>query len=185
MKHKLSAFKIVWYGVHLAWAFLWIIPEINGPIYTKCVRNYLCARYLRVSGWPFYYLVDSADNQWRDIRGNLPLLTACLVGISLLHFILRNYNKGIFTSDTPSLRANKSSWFRVIVGVIFLFVLHKWHMYIILVVALVTYLLAMSLKGRRGAVLITWLFAISVLLMKESYRIQHLLDSEVRNSPSN
>ena len=168
--------KLIWFGANLFVVFWWIIPVLSGPIYSKCVRYHVCARYIKSSGWPFYYSVDLADNQWRDIRGNLPLLWACLLGISGLHFLVIRYYKKF---NTSSITASKSCWFRFIVGVIFLYVLHQWHMYIILIISLIAYQLAMYWSGCKWARLYTWLFALVILMIKESYRIKHYLNSDV------
>ena len=176
---KLNIFLILWYGLNIAVLYLWIIPTVSAPIYTKCVRYRVCSRFLHSSGWPFYYLVDMADGQWRDIRGNLPLLWAALLGVSALHFALRYYCRSVLKLQDSKVAALKSSWFRVVVGVVFLFVLHRWHMYIVLVLCLVTFQLAVSLRGARGSIAITWMFALAILALKETYRWQHIIDMNV------
>ena len=191
MKTKINYNILGFCLINIAFLLFYIIPTIGGQVYTKCARYHVCSRYLRSSGWPFYYTTDHADNQWKDIRNNFPLLWCCLISISTGHYIIRAYfcnntdvkHKNNENNDNNEKmlqkNAHKSSCFRVLVGLIFLFVMHKWHMYIILVIALVTFQLAMSLKSSSYGKLIIWIFALCLLGLKECYRIKYWINIPV------
>lgn len=189
MKAKVNYNVLGFCILNIAFLLFWIIPNVGSQVYTKCTRYHICARYLRSSGYPFYYTTDHADAQWKDIRSNLFLLWTCLILISMGHYVVKVvfYTKLNTKNENKSNKerilqknARVSSSFRVLVGLIFLFVMHKWHMHIVMVIALITFQLAMSLKGAKYARLFVWLFALSLLLLKECYRIKHYINIPVR-----
>ncbi len=184
-KHELI--RAIFYIVNLLFFLFYVIPTISAPVYTKCVRYHICSRYLHNSGWPFYVPIDLADSQWRDIRSNMPLLWVCLFGTTLGHYfvrkcITRSQFASLLGGDTMTdedFEAKKSSWFRMLVGIVFIGVMHKFHAIIIILIACGTYVLAMWLSGCNGSNAVTWVVALSLLLLKEAYRYQDDLNIPV------
>jgi D-alanyl-lipoteichoic acid acyltransferase DltB (MBOAT superfamily) len=66
-----------------------------------------------------------------------------------------------------------SSYFRLIVGIGFIILLHGRHSLVVLLISYLGFKLAKSQTNSKNSTLYTWLYAISILLFKESYRLQH------------
>lgn len=159
------------YGLHILWAAGVFIPKIGDAVAQKCFSNYHCSRYVRRS--QFGHTVDLADGQWREFRSSLWLLMLTAVGTSLLVIMARNIlSKQLRYEHQTVVRS--ISVIRVVIGVIILFVQHGYHAFIVIAIASVGYMLArLSYKGKIHFAT-TWLFAIIILLFKESYRVKHM-----------
>lgn len=66
-----------------------------------------------------------------------------------------------------------SSYFRLIVGIAFIMLLHGRHSLVVLIISYLGFKLAKSQTNSKNSTLYTWIYAISILLFKESYRLQH------------
>eukprot|EP01032_Pedospumella_encystans_P021087 gene21087-23929_t len=159
------------YGVHILWAAGVFIPKIGDAVAQKCFSNFHCARFVRRS--QFGHTIDLADGQWREFRSSLWLLLLTASGTSLLVIVARNIlTKQLKCDDQVVVRS--ISAIRIVIGVIILFVQHGYHAFIVIAIAAIGYVLArLSYKGNAHFVT-TWLYAIIILLFKESYRIKHM-----------
>eukprot|EP00605_Chrysophyceae_sp_TOSAG23-4_P002313 GSChrysophyteH1.ASY1.ANO1.2559.1 assembled CDS len=162
MKNKSwFSFEGIVYIIHLLFFFGHLVPTVGGRIRSECEGYYGCSRFLRQSS--FGYTVDLADGQWRDLRGTFPLLWATLAATSVGHWLISS--------------ASVSIWFRLIIGMVFVTVMHGYQALIVLVLSYVGYRLAHWQKdlklSPRGSFAVTWMYAIFILFFKESYRIQH------------
>ena len=176
-KKSFLSFDGLFYIVHLLFFFGYLLPEIGGKVRVKCENDPYCSR-LFYRSWLGYRL-DTADVQWRDLRSAFPLLWMTLLGTTIGHWLWRKFWKlGYMSKELRLLdSANISAWFRLIVGLIFLAIMHGKHTLIVLVIAFVGYRLTrwqheVGLTHGKS-IAITWVYAIAVLLFKESYRIQH------------
>lgn len=176
---KVSILESVIYGAHLIFFFGYLVPMIGGKVRQECEGYHGCARHLRKS--LFGYSVDMADGQWRDLRSTFPLLWLTLAATTAGHWICRRVWNKAFVSPRLSLPAEDATvtaYFRLAVGVIFLYVMHGRQALIVLIIAFIGFRLTRwqleaGLTHGKG-VCITWIYAIAVLLFKESYRLQHL-----------
>jgi D-alanyl-lipoteichoic acid acyltransferase DltB (MBOAT superfamily) len=167
--------ELVVYGVHLLFFFGFLMPTIGSEVRQKCLGWPRCRQHLR-EVWLGYH-VDLADGQWSDLRKMFPLLWMTLLGTAGGHWLCRRiWHKSLQSviSDCATITA----WFRLLVGLVFLYVLHGYHALIVLAIAFVGYRITRwqaeyNAGGREGGAWITWLFAAAVLLLKESYRVQH------------
>ena len=138
----------------------------------KCEGYYGCSRHIRKT--VFGYNIDLADGQWRDMRGNFLLLWATLLLTTIGHYLCSKVWKMRKANNIADM-ATLSAVFRLVVGAIFLYVLHGKHG---LIVALLAYIGYRITKWQQEAGsfsgLYSWAFIIVVILFKESYRIMHL-----------
>ena len=167
------------YGSHLIFFFGYLVPILGDKVRQECEGYYRCAHHIRKTSLGYY--VDTADTQWRDLRSSFPLLWLTLVGTTLGHWFFRRISQ--YSSISTFLHLDSegaaiTTWFRLVVGIVFLYVMHGRQAIVILVIAylgfrLTRWQLEAGLIHGKGT-LITWLYAIAILLFKESYRIQHL-----------
>ena len=114
----------------------------------------------------FGYNVDLADNQWKEFRSSLPLLFATAAAASIASWaIFQLFNRF-------NLKHMQS--FRIIFGIIFVVVQHGLHSMVIFGICIGGVLISVYCRQRLIHPYVTWAYAIFVLLLKESYRIQHL-----------
>ena len=161
------------YAVNLAYFYLHLLPSLARAISKKCHETPSCARYLQLT-WLNYY-TDRADGQWREFRGSLWLLWACLLLSLSMNFIIRGLWKH-FSAGTSRKQDGGlflQNLFRLLFGAIFLAVQHGYHALIVVAIALVGYSLTKFMKDSRFNVLTTWTYAVTILLLKESYRVQY------------
>jgi D-alanyl-lipoteichoic acid acyltransferase DltB (MBOAT superfamily) len=152
---------VLFYGTHLYYFYGVIIWNIGVSISEKCHGVWVCRHHLHDSG--FGYEVDWADGQWREFRRSLWLLALVAVGTSLLGYVLKHF--------FPSIPLNPV---RLMVGLVVLFVQHRYQSGIILALALLSFLLVKLTAGTPYlSPTFTWIFGIITLLFKESYRIKH------------
>ena len=166
---KLSCF----YAVNLAYFYLHLLPGLARTISKKCHGTPNCARYLQLTR--LHYYTDRADGQWREFRGSLWLLWICLLVSLSVNFIIRSLWKQLSagTSRKQDDGLFLQNLFRFVFGAIFLTVQHGYHALIVVAIALIGYFLTKFMKESRFNVLTTWTYAITILLLKESYRIQY------------
>ena len=128
------------YVVHLIFFFFYVVPIYGGTVKTKCEGYLGCSRFIRPT--VLGYSVDLADGQWRDMRGNFPLLWATLFLTTAGHWFCSKFWKNMRKPGSPTLigeLATVSAVFRLVVGAIFLYVLHGRHSLIVLILAYVGY----------------------------------------------
>ena len=171
VNHFLS-FEFVIYFIHLIVFFLYVVPLYGDTVKQKCEGYYGCSRHIRKT--VFGYNIDLADGQWRDMRGNFLLLWATLLLTTIGHYLCSKVWKMRKANNIADM-ATLSAVFRLVVGAIFLYVLHGKHG---LIVALLAYIGYRITKWQQEAGsfsgLYSWAFIIVVILFKESYRIMHL-----------
>lgn len=146
---------------HLIWFYFWIIPKAGHTISNKCKDNWYCARLLRQS--IFGYHSDLADGQWREFRESLWLLVLSAFLVSFISQITQSFDNRKVTSYS-----------RVFVALIILYVQHGAHSLIIISIALIGYATTKYFAKNSFKAVIMWVLAISILLFKESYRIKHI-----------
>ena len=143
-KERISILEVIFYIVHVLFFFGYLVPTVGGRVRQECEARYQCARYMRMS-W-LGYAVDLADGQWRDLRGSFPLLWTVLIATTGGHWICQrlwyhwsasSYALGQNRSVTQN--ASVAAWFRLLVGLIFVYVMHGRHCMIVLLIAFVGY----------------------------------------------
>ena len=169
---RLDYFTLAFYVVNLGTFHLIILLGNGLKIKAKCHENFSCSRHLRLT-WLNYY-ADFADGQWREFRGSLWLLWSCVILTVGVNVFIRFLCKQIATSaQNLRYRFYLQTAFRLIFAAVFMIIQHNYHSVIIILIAVVGFHLAKTLKGSKHATLLNWLYTIAVLLFKESYRVQH------------
>lgn len=166
MKYQVSALLrrvplYIFYAINLYYFYAVIIFSRKSSFSSLCDRYFVCDRHRipNILGWQ----TDLSDSQWRSFRSNLLLLSAVAIGLSFVSRACNFFFPGM--SQAP---------FRALSGVIILFVQHGYHAFIILALTFLSYALAWSFAGSFLGPLSAWSVGIFVLLLKESYRVQHL-----------
>ena len=168
---SLDLFLGIVYVLHILWAALVFIPKIGDAVAEKCYQHYHCARHIRRSS--FGYNIDLADGQWREFRHSLGLLMVTAAGTSFVVYVARNVlSKQLKFKHTEVVIL--ISGLRIIIGVVILFVQHGYHALIVISIASAGYLLARLTYKQKSHFVVSWMFAVFVLLFKESYRIKHM-----------
>jgi len=161
-------YEALFYVVHLIIFYLWLLPLIGSSVREKCEGFWECRRFMKQT-W-LGYSVDLADTQWRELRSSMTLLWATMIVISVSHYRLR----GLWSKDAEG-GATASAWFRLIVGLGFLFVQHGRQSIVVLIICYIGYRIAKwQREAKTSSGLVSWLYALAVLLFKESYRLKHL-----------
>ena len=163
---------VIFYAVNLAYFYLWLLPSIGFRISAKCGNIWSCSRHLKQT-W-LHYPIDTSDGQWRDFRGSMWLLWACLTISAATYFCIRR----LFTRDsgaffTKSQRAIVHTLSRLTFGAVFLLAQHGYHSLIVILLAIVSFVIAKLLQRSKFSVPAVWIYATFILLFKESYRIKH------------
>eukprot|EP01040_Poterioochromonas_malhamensis_P001880 gene1880-2012_t len=153
-----TSFLWIVYAIHLYFFYFVIIWKVGFQIREKCLGNWRCSHYLQVTSYGYW--VDSADHQWREFRNNLVLLVIVAFGTSLIDRLCYHFRFNVAFS-------------RMIIGIIVILVQHQYYAIITLLLALMGYGITKTIKCPVLGKTLTWIFAIFVLLLKESYRIQH------------
>lgn len=168
--------EVVFYSVHFVLFYFVLVPSIGQSVREKCEAYHYCNSFVKKQTWlpGLTYSVDLADGQWRDLRGALGLLWASMLGITSAHYLLRGAWRLSDAVGAQRGDATASAWFRMLVGLVFLAVQHGYQSLVVLLIAYVGYRLAVwQREARLRHSAITWLYALTVLLFKESYRLQH------------
>ena len=158
------------YLTALIYVFIYLVPTIGGQVREKCYSSYHCSSLVR-RGF-FDNPIDLSDGQYRDFRSSVPLIviTSLLsVGLqSFLSWILRHFN----VKDSQKQRAIVA--YHVAFGITFLFIQHKYHMIVVLLICLMTYVLLLLSVATQYPLSLMWIYAIFVMLFKECYRLKLL-----------
>ena len=163
--------EVLFYAGHFVFFYFMLVPRIGASVKSKCDGYHGCRRFMRET-W-LGYKVDLADNQWRDIRGVLVLLWGAMILVTALHRLLRNHFVSSDSSDAAA--ASVSVSFRLLVGLVFLAVQHGAQSLVVLVLCYVGYRLAVwQREAQVRSSALTWIYAMAVILFKESYRLMHL-----------
>jgi protein-cysteine N-palmitoyltransferase HHAT len=134
-----------------------------------CATEWGCARFVRPA-WPRSISslgMDLADDQWREYRSNLPILCALMLGHAALSRAVRAVAADTSSATVGSLRTGMN----LTVSLIFIFVMHGLHALFPLALASGSYFLGKALAGTPLCVPVTWVYALSLLWVKEyTYR---------------
>jgi protein-cysteine N-palmitoyltransferase HHAT len=146
----------------------YLIPKIGKEIKEKCIEHRWCQYQLKNT--IFNYKVDLSDGQWREFRESLPLLFGTAILGVFLHSLFRRLKE-----NTTTKSLFKSTHFHFIFGSVVIFVQHGWHSCIVFLIVSGAYLLTKALRHIKGTyfLVITFVYAMSIILLKESYRVQH------------
>lgn len=146
----------------------YLIPKIGTEIKEKCVTHPWCNHQLKKT--IFNYRVDLSDGQWREFRESLPLL----IGTAILGVMLHSLFRRLKENSTAS-SVFKSTHFHLLFGSIVLVVQHGWHSSVIFLIAGGAYLLTKTFRHMRETyfLAIVYLYGFLIILLKESYRLQH------------
>jgi protein-cysteine N-palmitoyltransferase HHAT len=174
--HWKTVLLIFFYTVNLC-LFFTVLWKEGETVYSKCIGNWRCRQYLHNSPvilseyFGIQYQLDLADTQWKDFRQSLSLLSKVAVGTVTLSWFVR----WLWNNDFAR-RFRMNTWLRLVIGVTAIVVQHSWHSLIVFAICGMGFVIAqLALSVARYPWLskaIIWMFAISVLLFKESYRIQ-------------
>ena len=168
----LLTFEFAIYAVHLVVFFLYVVPLFGQTVKQKCEGYYGCSRYIKRT--VFGYSIDLADGQWRDMRGNFLLLWGTLLLTTAGHWLCSKIWNMRKPNSTIGDMATVSAVFRLVVGAIFLFVLHGRHCLIVFMLAYIGYRITRwQEEAGRLSGWYSWAYVIAVILFKESYRIMH------------
>ena len=163
---------VAFYACNLAYFYLYLLPVIGSRIAEKCNNVWQCSRHLKLT-W-LHYSIDTADGQWRDFRGSLYLLWMCLCISGIVNYSIHRVCK---FESVPFFRIENCAALqmtgRLIFGIIFLFIQHGYHSIVIVLIAAVGYLVAKVSSGWKWNAAVIWVYALAILLFKESYRIKH------------
>jgi protein-cysteine N-palmitoyltransferase HHAT len=151
------------------YTMVWGIWARAGGWRKLCATEWGCARFVRPA-WPQSIStlgMDFADDQWREYRSNLPILCA----VMLMHAALSRAVRAV-TADTSSATVGSlRTALNLTVSLIFIFVMHGLHALFPLALACGSYFLGKALAGTPLCVPATWVYALSLLWVKEyTYR---------------
>jgi D-alanyl-lipoteichoic acid acyltransferase DltB (MBOAT superfamily) len=147
--------KWIIYCAHLYYFYFVILYDYGSRIAEKCYGDRRCSRYLQKSSWSGGF-IDLSDGQWRDFRNSLPLLIGIAVGTSILDRICYYLKINVCYS-------------RCVIGMVALFIQHKYHSLIILTLVLLAYAITITVKSPRTSIALTWILGVFILFFKESY----------------
>lgn len=160
--------ELGYYATTLLGFYGYLIPTIGAEIREKCTQHPWCNHQLKRT--MFSDKVDLSDGQWREFRESLPLLIGTAILGVFLHFLFRKLKE-----KTEAGNVFKSTHFHFLFGSIVLFVQHGWHCGVVFLIACGAYLLTISFRHIRknSFLIIVYVYALMVILLKESYRVQH------------
>lgn len=162
-----TVIELGYYTSTLVGFYAYLIPSIGAEIKEICIAHHWCHHQLKKT--MFGYEVDMSDGQWREFRNSLPLLIGTAVLGVVLHAMFRRWRE-----NTKSFSLS-STHFHLVLGAVILFVQHGWHTVIVFSLIIGAFLVTKVTRHFRGAyfLVVVYLYAIAVLLLKESYRVQH------------
>lgn len=140
--------------------FLRVIPEHGQGLSVACREHWRCAQWYPERG-------DTADTQWTSFHDSLPLLVA----FAALNLFIKQLITRFFDDGDHSLAV------RVVLGLVFVTVLHGYHTLVVLAILLGGFILSHVTKHIRNRSIRTglaWAYAVSLMLLKESYRVKHM-----------
>lgn len=162
------------------YVYLYLIPSIGSTIQSKCYSDLYCSHLLHshsLTGYP----VDLSDNQYREFRSSIWLVVAAIIGSKCLQYVLRcmhsRFRSNILISECKLLTV-----YHALFGLTFLYIQHKWHAIIVLILIFVGFFITkLSIFTGKSEVLI-WVYALSMMLLKEGHRFQWLRQIQVINA---
>ncbi|KAJ7555855.1 hypothetical protein O6H91_05G057300 [Diphasiastrum complanatum] len=111
-------------------------------------------------GWISEQLIDLSDSQWRNFRGNLPVLTAVMAGFMLLGFAL---GQGFSFSGKGRLH------FWLLVSLIYVLYLHGACIIFIVAISLGNYAVVKCAGGTRLFPIALWSYNLAFLIGNRVY----------------
>lgn len=113
--------------------------------------------------------MDLSDGQYRDFRNNLKLMTILMILTIIINRFVAFIMSSIHTKD-DQYYVFSSIYPRLMIGCIAVLVQHSFHSIIILSIVLVGYKLSKLQSDSTFSLMLIWLFGVSILFLKESYR---------------
>ncbi|RYH10483.1 hypothetical protein EON65_39430 [archaeon] len=159
---------VVFYVAHL-WVFYGIVLyHLGGKVAEKCHGTWGCKR--RLSEGLLKYPIDLSDGQYREFRHHLRLFI--VIGIVSV-LVDKGYRLvlGILYPNNKILSASQLIYPKLIVGVIAVLVQHKYHSLIVFAIGLIGYYIPRISKNIYISTSLVWIYALSILALKESYRL--------------
>lgn len=144
----------------------YLVPTIGAEIKEKCTQHRWCNSHLKKSS--LGYNVDLSDGQWREFRDSLPLLC----GVALLGLVLHALFHRVGSIFAVTL---KKTHFHLLFGCIVIFVQHGYHSGVVILILSCAFFLAKSFRyiSTKYFLGVVYSYAILIILLKESYRVQH------------
>ncbi|KAF8438295.1 MBOAT, membrane-bound O-acyltransferase family-domain-containing protein [Terfezia claveryi] len=174
---KWNSIEFYFYYLFLAIA----IPLMFKATYelsTEDHPNYKKYEELLSKGWLFGRKVDNSDNQYENVRDNLPILFAVLFFHAGLRRVFdKLYLRGT-SQETADQRLSRRINFDLIFSFIFLAFLHGLSIFKLLFILTINYVIAMKYAGTIANPILTWIFNIGMLFLNEmfqGYRFAHML----------
>ncbi|KAG5185448.1 Glycerol:H+ symporter [Tribonema minus] len=168
------AYRSIWYRGLLALLLCYLVAIVYTGATSSaarwrqaCYRSPSCYRYLWHLWPPGSWMLDTADNQWRDFRARLPLLSLVIAIHALVSRAIRGSAGGGGGSGEAAL-ARRRTRANLALSAAYLCVLHGAHAVFPVVLALGGYALGARLAGTRACLPATWAYAAALLWVKES-----------------
>lgn len=120
--------------------------------------NYDKFKHLLSKGWLFGRNVDNSDTQYSFFRDNFFLLA----GVIIIHLAARRTVSWAFNFD-------KRLAFDFVYGMIFLFAVHGFNAFKVLVHVLVMFGIAKLTPSSRGALALTWVYGVLTLFINHAF----------------
>lgn len=159
------ALEVLAYSLVLGSLFGRAIPSAAAEVTAACRSFSKCRRWLGTA--PLGYSTDLADTQWSSFRRSIPLLLVALAAVPLLHFLVRRWTKGVKIAGGS---VPVSSLYHLIVGLAFLAVYHGFYAAVILAFGAAAFAIGRVCRASVLNPVLTWALALSVIVIKESYR---------------
>ena len=163
-----SLIEYVYYSSTLLSFYGYLIPTIGTDLREKCYDHIWCSYYLKKTS--LGYRVDMADGQWREFRDSLPLL----MGVAMLGVVLHNLWR-YWQKNVKGYSLLKSIQYQLLFGLVVIVVQHGWHSGVVLGISCGGYVLAKTFRGlsRNQFLVLVYMYGLSIICLKESYRLQH------------
>lgn len=111
-------------------------------------------------GWIFNRLNDLSDAQWRNFRGNLPVLTVVLGIFTIIANTIRGRNQ---------LKGRGMSIVWILISMIYLLYLHGACVAFVVSIAAMNFFLTKSFYQSKYFLFMLWIFNIAILLLNRIY----------------
>jgi hypothetical protein len=171
MRRQGISIEVAFYFIVVILFYGFVIPYYGAQVSALC-NGHFCRHYLAEGSSIIpsnHRAVDLTDNQWREFRSSMILAISAAMAMTTLHEIYRLFRK-------PTV------FFHLLCGICFLIVQHGWHAIVVLMIILVSYIGGRYFRHSKFGTLWAWVCGISVIFLKESYRLQHYPGFEVEST---